>query len=167
MARSKIDRLAAIKLIILQYKISCQDELLSHLSREGYNVTQATLSRDIKELKIAKMPDVNGKYFYSVQDPEKNVVKPTASHVKSYNYIEVNSIEFSGQVAVIKTEPGFASVVASVIDGMQTTDIMGTIAGDDTVLLIMREKSRKGRVLRELQEAMPDIKEVYKKVNIE
>jgi transcriptional regulator of arginine metabolism len=158
MIQGKIERLLAVKKIIMRNKISCQDDLLSHLSNEGFNVTQATLSRDIKELKIAKMPDINGRYYYKLQEQEKSTIpNMQVTNAMTPMQIGIESLEFSGQIAVVKTEPGYASVTASLIDNLHAKEIMGTIAGDDTVLLIIREGAEKSNVVRSLMHIIPDI----------
>ena len=125
----KKDRLVAIGNIIKENAIESQEELLNILKSKGFEVTQATLSRDIKQLKIIKFPDAGGKYIYALS--------------KENNYTNIPdgfaTIEFSGQLAVMKTRPGYASAVASDIDTKAQHEIMGTIAGDDTILIIPRE----------------------------
>lgn len=158
MVRGKIERLMTIKRIIVSEKITCQEELLVRLSEEGFNITQATLSRDIKELKIAKIPDSLGRYTYKLQEQVKSMLNMSSMNdILAPSQIGVESLEFSGQMAVIKTEPGYASVVASIIDNLRSIQIMGTIAGDDTVLLILREGAKQMDVVHSLKHAIPDI----------
>ena len=126
---SKKDRLIAIRNIIWEQAVESQEELLNILKSKGFEATQATLSRDMKQLKIIKSPDIEGKYVYTLS--------------KENNYTNIPdgfaTIEFSGQLAVMKTRPGYASAVASDIDTKARHEIMGTIAGDDTILIIPRE----------------------------
>ncbi len=158
MARIKSDRLMFVKNIILNNKISCQDELQAYLAKEGYYVTQATLSRDIKELKIAKIADDDGKYYYKLHDSEVVQMKSESAGIMKLSVLSgIESLEFSGQMAVIKTNPGYASVAAGQIDNIRTKEIMGTIAGDDTVLLILREGADRNNVVRSLTVIVPDI----------
>ncbi|MGE0078407.1 MAG: arginine repressor [Bacteroidales bacterium] len=131
----KADRQQDIRKIIESQKISGQDELLGELGKIGYNITQATLSRDIKEMGIAKIPDPEKGYIYvlpkniGIKDPQ-TVIKPGDS---------VLSVEFSYHFGVIKTLPGFASSIAIYIDSLGLKEIIGTLAGDDTVIMIPRE----------------------------
>lgn len=118
--------------------VGSQEELLRLLFERQCFVTQATLSRDLKLLKVAKTPLSNGTYKYIL--PSYN--KPLPSQVSSNTLIShgaVLSIDFSGQLAVVKTKPGYASAIAWDIDNKATAEVLGTIAGDDTILVIPRE----------------------------
>ena len=136
---SKKDRLIAIRNIIRKHAVESQEELLNLLKSEGFEVTQATLSRDMKLLKISKIPDAEGNYIYTL--PQENNYTNSSLQEKSKEQVPYGfaSIEFSGQLAVMKTRPGYASAVASDIDARAQHEIMGTIAGDDTILIIPRE----------------------------
>ena len=133
----KSQRLIAIKNIILTGKIGSQDELRSLLEKEGYVTTQATLSRDMKFLKIAKIPDPVLGYVYTLGDSIARKTEDKA--IDDFPMGGVESVEFSGNLAVIKTKPGFANSIASVIDSHDLYETLGTIAGDDTILIISRE----------------------------
>lgn len=129
----KEQRLHAIRKIIQTETIRSQEELLYSLSRKGFSVTQATLSRDIKHLNIIKKHDGNGLYIYTL--PETLSFADQTSNADT----ELFKIEFSGNLAVIKTRPGYAMGIASDIDVNAPVEILGTIAGDDTILIIPRE----------------------------
>jgi transcriptional regulator of arginine metabolism len=129
----KKQRLSAIENIIRTEVIRSQDELQKSLYDKGFEVTQATLSRDMKQLKIVKTHDNGDRYVYTL--PEAAVPDPrlpVALRNKS-------TVEFSGSLAVIKTRPGYAMGIASDIDEHAPDEILGTIAGDDTILVIPRE----------------------------
>jgi transcriptional regulator of arginine metabolism len=126
---SKKDRLITVRNIIGEYAVESQEELLNILKSKGFEVTQATLSRDMKRLKIIKSPDIEGNYIYTLPKENNYATIPDERAV----------IEFSGQLAVMRTRPGYASAVASDIDTKAQHEIMGTIAGDDTILIIPRE----------------------------
>jgi len=132
--KNKGDRIKYIRQICIDNNISSQDELLSILKEGGYTLTQATLSRDLKRLKISKTLTAAGEYRYVVP-----INSFTASVPSEPKLIGVNSLEFSGQLAVIKTKSGYAGGIAAEIDKDGTKAILGTIAGDDTVLVIPRE----------------------------
>ncbi len=132
---AKYDRLIKIQEIISSQSISNQEELQQHLKEEGCLVTQATLSRDLKNLKVVKIADEKGNFRYTIQDGSIGAPVPTMPD----NIEGVVSIEFSGQLGVLKTIPGFANAVAYFIDRLKLPEIMGTIAGDDTILIIARE----------------------------
>ena len=135
--KNKRKRLQIISDILRTNVIGSQDELLSLLHEQECDITQATLSRDLKQLKVAKTPLANGTYKYIL--PPVN--SPKVEHGKPNPFSKgiILSIEFSGQLAVIKTKPGYASVVAWDIDNEAKHEVLGTIAGDDTILLIARE----------------------------
>jgi len=137
---SKKDRLIAIRNIIREHAVESQEELLNILKSKGFEATQATLSRDIKQLKIIKSPDVEGNYIYTLS--------------KENNYTSISgdfaTIEFSGQLAVLKTRPGYASAIASDIDTKARHEIIGTIAGDDTILIIPREEVTRKEIMEVL-----------------
>ena len=135
----KKDRLIAVRNVIKENALESQEELLNVMKSKGFEVTQATLSRDIKQLKISKIPDAEGNYIYTL--PQENHYTISSFQKKSKEQIPYGfaNIEFSGQLAVMKTRPGYASALASNIDARAQHEIMGTIAGDDTILIIPRE----------------------------
>ncbi len=137
----KQERLSTISRLIKEGSIGSQEELQRKLKQEGFPVTQATLSRDIKQLKIVKAHDENGNYVYRL--PIYRSKESALSSVKSGKF----NIEFSGNLAVIKTRPGYAMGIASDIDTNAPQEILGTIAGDDTILIIPREGFSRESVL--------------------
>ena len=140
---TKKERLAVICNIVKTKAISNQEELLKELEIRGFNVTQATLSRDIKQLKVVKVHDGNGDYAYRL--PEDN---PTP-HVQLVGSKKLN-IEFSGHLAVLRTRPGYAMGIASDIDSHAPNEILATIAGDDTILIIPRNGVSQEQVIAAL-----------------
>ena len=129
---TKKQRLEMICEIISKENINNQDQLSRRLNEMGFAVTQATLSRDIRQLKVVKVHHNNGAYVYRLPDVNINSISNirVSTHPK---------IEFSGNLAVIKTRPGYAMGIASDIDTHAPKEILGTIAGDDTILIIPRE----------------------------
>lgn len=139
-----------IKEIIAANEIRNQDELLNKLTKAGFVLTQATLSRDIKEMKIVKIPTKKGDYIYQLTDRLSHIQENTA--ISAYGFV---SIEFSGHLAVIKTRPGYAMGIASEIDNKAGDTILGTVAGDDTILIIPRDKKTKQEIIRSLSAFIP------------
>lgn len=141
---TKKERLDAICRIIREEAIGNQEELLNKLNDSGFSVTQATLSRDIRQLKVAKVHAEDGNYVYRL--PEQagalRVGKEAESHPK---------IEFSYHLAVVRTRPGYAMGIASDIDSHQPEEILATIAGDDTILVIPRENISREAIIRALE----------------
>lgn len=147
----KVKRLAAIRMIVSSQEVNSQADLLNLLAKEGYHVTQATLSRDLKQLKVAKAASMNGNYVYVL--PNETMYKRqtgTASLSKMLQDPGVLSINFSGNIGVIKTRPGYASAIAYGLDNSTHQDILGTIAGDDTILIVLREGADREAVRIEL-----------------
>jgi len=129
----KKQRLSVIEDIMQKEVIRSQDGLQKSLTDRGFKVTQATLSRDIRQLKIVKTQDREGRYIYIL--PEMTLKEPRLPTP----LFDESTVEFSGNLAVIKTRPGYAMGIASDIDEQAPDEILGTIAGDDTILVIPRE----------------------------
>lgn len=150
---NKNNRHQIIKNVILTNEIISQDMLLNILLEKGLTVTQATLSRDIKELRIVKSHTETGGYTYKLPENSVTIVNEEVS-LSSIGFI---SIEFSGQLAVIKTRPGYAMAIAGEIDNKATNIILGTVAGDDTVLVIPRENIARKSVIETLALFIPNV----------
>ena len=136
--KNKRNRLQVISEILRSNVVGSQEELLKMLIERQCEITQATLSRDLKLLKVAKTPLSNGTYKYILPSYNKPIpTQPTVNTLISHG--AVLSLEFSGHLAVVKTKPGYASAIAWDIDNKATDVILGTIAGDDTILVIPRE----------------------------
>ncbi len=136
--KNKRSRLQVITEILRSTVVGSQEELLQILNDRDMNITQATLSRDLKLLKVSKTPLANGTYKYVLPAITKTVT-PQGSLNSFTAHGAVLSIEFSGHLAVVKTKPGYASAIAWDIDNKGSLEILGTIAGDDTILIIPRE----------------------------
>ena len=145
--KNKRNRLQIISEILRSTVVGSQEELLNILNDKGCDVTQATLSRDLKLLKVAKTPLSNGTYKYILPSYNKPLpLQQNANNIVSFG--AVVSLEFSGQLAVVKTKPGYASAIAWDIDNKATDEILGTIAGDDTILLVPREGVTRDSIIR-------------------
>jgi len=153
--KNKSERLLAIRRLVGNRKISSQDELLKLLAAEGFNMTQATLSRDLRYLKVSKMPDKDDSYNYALQDQEN---RPSPQIRSGFPLNGFLSIQFAQGMAIVRTHPGFASGIASAIDTMNLKEIAGTIAGDDTILLIPSENTKREEIIRKLSGLFPGIK---------
>ena len=154
--KNKTNRLKSIRKIVHESKIGSQDELLQLLVEEGYSLTQATLSRDLKQLKIAKMPDYEGGYVYVL--PEESSPLGKTARIKSPDAQFVSSgylsMDFCGQFAVIKTKPAYAGGIAAEIDRHPSKNILGTIAGDDTILVIPKDGLDRRKFIKILSEIL-------------
>ncbi len=134
---SRTKRLLEISKLIKNHKIGNQEELLAMLNEKGFSYTQATLSRDLKALKAGKIADEERGHIYALPGDEVKIY--TGDEIKGAVNKGYLSIEYSANMAVIKTLPGFASGIALRIDSLKAFEILGTIAGDDTILVISRE----------------------------
>ena len=132
----KSQRHAKIIELIRSNDIETQEELTELLKRNGFNTTQATVSRDIKELRLVKVADEKGNYKYAVK-PGSDDLKLS---VKFKTILEetVIRIDVSTSFVVVKTYPGMAQAAASAIDNMNWSEIVGTIAGDDTIFVALK-----------------------------
>lgn len=152
--KNKNERLMEIRRLIGSQNISSQEELMKILEKRGYELTQATLSRDLKYLKVAKMPDDQAGYVYILPDKDK-VVEETGLGGQPLSGLI--SLDFAQGMAVLKTLPGHASSIAYTLDNLDSYEIAGTIAGDDTILLIPRDGVSKFDLANLLKLRMPGL----------
>lgn len=156
--KSKKDRLETLRLIISSQEMSNQEELLAALRKEGYVVTQATLSRDLKQLKVAKAATMRGNYIYVL--PNVTMYKRVSTPAQVKEMMQVPgflSIHFSGNMGVIKTRPGYASSIAYNIDASHISCILGTIADDDTIFIVVAEGTQQKDVVSALAAVVPEM----------
>jgi len=155
----KNDRLEALRLIISSQQLGSQDELLAALQKEGFKLTQATLSRDLKQLKVAKAASMSGNYVYVL--PNETMYKRVSTPNSIREMMKVPgfvSINFSGNMGVIKTRPGYASSIAWNIDNSDIPSIIGTIAGDDTIFIVIKEGARYQEIIEALSDVVPNMR---------
>jgi len=131
----KHNRHIKILSIIQERNIKTQEELADALLQTGYNVTQATVSRDIKDLKLVKKTDENGVVRYTADKKNKEVISERLITVLRQSYISSDS---AGNMLVVKTLPGMAGAAASAIDAYDFENLVGTIAGDDTIFIALK-----------------------------
>ncbi|MCX6222085.1 MAG: arginine repressor [Bacteroidia bacterium] len=157
--KNKEERFELIKQIISGEVISNQDDLQLRLHAKGMEVTQATLSRDLKLLQVIKVSDAKAGYAYRLPSHDLLYSSQNESTSSRLNFLAdgVLGIEFSGNLGVIKTLPGFASSTALAIDESGCKEILGTIAGDDTILVVIRDGVGRNDVTRALVGIMPKL----------
>lgn len=157
---NKHSRLNAIRVIVAGERISSQDELLHRLLALGYECTQATLSRDLKELEVTKEVVTGGDCIYLLPDSplHPNAEIPYGVQMSG----GVMSIAFSANIAVMKTRSGYACGIAKDIDRCSFESVLGTVAGDDTILMVVKEGYTKHDVLLQLERIIPEIKTLNK-----
>jgi transcriptional regulator of arginine metabolism len=155
--KTKKERILVIKRLITSKKLSNQEELLEALRAAGYELTQATLSRDLKEIRVGKMPDPEkGNIYVLHQQLTAAERKPTAPKMPAESVL---SFAFSNNLCILRTLPGFAPSVAIYIDYSNLLEIIGTIAGDDTILVISGENFNRREILNALDGIFPGIEE--------
>ncbi len=143
----KKDRHLLILELIEKYSISTQEDLLSKLLECGVDVTQATVSRDIKELRLVKQPALNGQYKYSqASSTDEKYMKYYAIFAES-----ITSVDYAQNICVVKCHSGTAQAVCTAIDAINLSDILGTIAGDDTIFILCRTERTAQNTKHELE----------------
>ncbi len=148
--RLKGERHAAIREIVELKRIHTQEELVSELQKLGYEVTQATISRDISELGLLKVRMGDGTSIYAL--PEGKFIGDETEHLRRMLEDFVVSLNRSGNLIVVKTTPGTAQGVASALDGVRWEEVLGTVAGDDTILVVTHNSREGASVLARLNE---------------
>jgi len=152
--KERLARLNAVRNLILKEKIKSQDTLLERLQKQGFAVTQATLSRDLKALKVSKISDGLGYYIYTLGE-ENQETGSTYAHDFLRGYI---SIEWSGNIVIVKTHSGHSDPVAVALDSFGFNEILGTIAGNDnTVAVFLREGCKGEDFMKRIKETIPEL----------
>ena len=157
--KEKNNRLEALRLIISSQQMGSQEELLNALQKEGFQLTQATLSRDLKQLKVAKAATMSGNYVYVL--PNESMYKRVSTPSSAREMMQIPgfiSISYSGNMGVIKTRPGYASAIAWNIDRGDLPQILGTIAGDDNIFVVIKEGVSHREVTEALSKVVPNMK---------
>ena len=134
----KISRQEAIKDIIKNQQIETQSDLAEALKKAGFNVTQATVSRDIREMRLVKDLGPDGRYRYQL--PSKDITPEFDLKLRKIFRESITSYEVAQNIVVLKTLPGLASAACSALDSMKLPHLVGSLAGDDTAFLAMSDK---------------------------
>ena len=137
--------------LISKYEIETQDDMISRLRADGYNVTQATISRDMRELKLTKVLTARGSYKYVINHSRNH-----SNNVKLNNAVvdSIVSVNYSGNNIVLKTYPGLAQAVASGVDALNMHSILGCVAGDDTIIVVTRDTESSAQISEKIRELM-------------
>ena len=150
----KSQRHARILELVSKHEIETQEEMMSRLQSEGFKVTQATVSRDLRELKLTKTLTARGTYRYSVNQGRQH-----AGNVKLNNAMvdSIVQVDYSLNTVVIKTYPGLAQAVASAVDALNMHSILGSVAGDDTIIVVTRSVED----AKEINEKITDLMKTF------
>lgn len=131
----KVNRHAKIVELINKYQIETQEELADRLNQAGFRVTQATVSRDIRDLKLTKVPAENGRQRYTVIRSGQDGLEEKYIRIMKDGFV---SMDMAQNILVVKTVSGMAMAVAAALDAMKWSEIVGCIAGDDTIMCAVR-----------------------------
>ncbi len=129
--------------IINEFDIETQDELIEKLKESGFDVTQATVSRDIKELKVVKVSTHHNSYKYAVTNQDDSIISSKYRNIVSDTVIKADG---ANNIIVLKTYSGMANAAAAAIDGMNWSEIIGSVAGDDTIIIVTRTNDAANRL---------------------
>ena len=147
----KVKRHNKILEIIENYNIETQEELIAKLKLAGFDVTQATVSRDIRELKLGKIPSGNGRQRYAVLSHDDAHLADKYIRVLRHGFV---SMDHAQNLLVVKTVSGMAMAVAAAIDAMKLKEIVGSIAGDDTIMVAVRTTEDTMIVMEKIREIL-------------
>ena len=155
--KERLCRLKSIKKLIKNNRIESQEELLNHLQKEGFEVTQATLSRDLKLLKVGKVSDGNSGYVYTLPSDEERI---ESEQIFAQDFLRgYVSIDWSGNIVVIKTFGGHADSVSNALDCLNMDEILGTVAGENCIFACLREGVTGEEFMAALKKRIPDIED--------
>ncbi len=146
MKKNRLDRIIHI---ISTHEVETQDELIAHLREEGFTVTQATVSRDIRELGLAKVMTGRGSYRYVLPKEDKDTRRLHISHALSETIVRV---EVAQNIIVLHTYAGMAQAVALEVDHLSHPDLLGCVAGDDTIIIVARDNGSASGLGNQMQE---------------
>ena len=149
------NRIDIIQELVRKRTIRSQEELIGLLAEQGIQTTQATLSRDLRKLHISKQHDAAGRYCYALPETARSAQAILLSESRAGESIV--SLCFSGQMGVIKTLPGCANMVGALVDEHNHPELMGTIAGENTLLLVLREGASHAGILAFLEGFLPNV----------
>ena len=144
----KTKRQTKILELIQKHDIETQEELSAYLTKDGYQVTQATVSRDIRELKLTKIAMDNGRQRYAVLSDADTGMAEKLVRVLREGFV---SMDYAGNILVIKTVSGMASAVGAAVDAIKLSEIIGSIAGDDTLMCVIRTEEDAVNIMNKLR----------------
>ena len=148
----KLKRHAVIREIIENSPVETQEDLAAALRARQIDVTQATVSRDIKTLMLVKVPAGNGRYRYAF--PKEKGALLSKERMARLFYDSVVSLDYSENIVVVKTIPGAASTVGAALDASDWTEIIGTVAGDDSIFVLVKPKDTAENIVARIQELL-------------
>ena len=151
---NKSERLNLIRRIVSDELIGSQEDLIKRLADHGVQATQSTLSRDFKEINISKVPHPDKGYAYVLSEKLGSEIVANIANIGD----AVLSIKFSHNIAVIATKSGYASAISVIIDARNSKDLIGSVAGDNNIMLILHENATHESVLEQMQQLFPSLR---------
>ncbi len=148
----KVERRSFILDLISKKEIETQEEILKHLKQNGYQVTQATVSRDINQLKLVKIQNGKGGYKYAVG--LSGTIDDDVSRYRSIFSKTVLNIDYANNLVVVKCYVGMANAACAALDTMKHEGVVGTLSGDDTILIVMRTEDAACKLVEELRKVL-------------
>ena len=145
----KSQRQQLIMKLVSEEKIDTQESLLAALAERGFKVTQATVSRDIKDLSLIKTVAPDGNYRYSIPSLKKSGMRDESNPVLGFISDSVLAVDYAGNTVVVKCHVGMAQAVCAKLDSTEIENVVGTLAGDDTIFILMRTESDAQRLIKE------------------
>ena len=159
MAKRK-ERLEALRLILSRQEANTQEHLILELAKMGHHVTQSTLSRDLSAPRAVKAGGEKGNCYPPPQDPPYRRAVTAITAPEFLRHTGFLSLDFSGNIAVMRTRPGYAAVLAGDIDRQHLDGILGTVAGQDTIIIVLHTDITRQEAIDQLAQAIPAIKSV-------
>lgn len=150
---AKAERHAAVRELVQAHRVASQEHLRELLAHRGFDVAQATLSRDIRELRLIKKPDANGRPYYSLP-PEAWDTTPPLHRLLTTLFVGADG---TGNLLVVKTLAGGAQAVAQALEEEEWPEVLGTVAGDDTILVILRKPAHLTKVRVRIEELAGEV----------
>ena len=154
------ERLEALRLILSRQEANTQEHLILELAKMGHHVTQSTLSRDLSALHAVKAGGEKGNCYLLPQDPRYRRAVTAITAPEFLRHTGFLSLDFSGNIAVMRTRPGYAAVLAGDIDRQHLDGILGTVAGQDTIIIVLHTDITRQEAIDQLAQAIPAIKSV-------
>ena len=155
--KERLTRLKTVRKLIKNYRIESQEELLGYLQKEGFEVTQATLSRDLKLLKVGKVSDGHAGYVYTLPDEDE---RRESEQIYIQDFLRgYVSIDYNSSTVVIKTFGGHADAVSNALDALNMDEILGTVAGDNCIFACLREGVSGEDFMAALRQRIPELED--------
>ena len=148
---TKRDRQTTILELVRAHEVGSQEELRRLLRQRGWDVTQATLSRDLRELRLVRVPTEDGARYAPAEGERAAAEGSRAAALDVLLPQLFSSVDGVGELVVLRTVPGGAQPIASALDSERWSDVLGTVGGDDTILLVCRSTAARDRVVRRLR----------------